>query len=141
LLVSTGLATFQLIRTRRLAPAVAPLVTGFLIDVDHFAEVVRYRRNPQRSERLTVLPLHGWEFLLVWFLLDRLFGRRLAGGLTLGYAAHLAIDQLTNTTTHPLTYFITFRWCRGFPSKLFSHRDEKQIDWLNDSVFNVWKYF
>ena len=119
----------------------APLVTGFLVDLDHFAESIRYRRSGGRLEGRVILPLHGWEFLLFWFLIDRLFGGRLAGGLTLGYAVHMAIDQITNTTTHPFTYMITYRWSRGFPSILFTHRDEKDIEWLNDSIFNIWKYF
>ena len=112
-----------------------------MIDLDHFAESIRYRRRGGRPEGRVILPLHGWEFLLFWYIVDRLFGGRLAGGLTLGYAAHLVIDQLTNTTTHRLTYFITFRWARGFPSMLFTHRDENDIKWLNDSIFNIWKYF
>lgn len=141
LFVSTGLAIFQFARTGRLAPAVAPILTGFLIDSDHFAEVVRFKLLAKRPQGRTVLPLHGWEFLLFWFLVDRLFARRLAGGLLLGYAAHLVIDQVTNTTTHPLTYFISFRAWRGFPSSLFNNRNESEVGWLNDSVFNLWKYF
>lgn len=141
LVVSTGLATFQLVRTGRLTPAVAPLLTGFFIDFDHFAEVIRYRLLGKKPEGRVILPLHGWEFVLVWLIADRLLGRRTAGGLALGYVAHLTIDQFTNTITHPLAYFISFRRSRGFLSTLFNHTDEKDIDWLNDSVFNIWKYF
>jgi hypothetical protein len=141
LAVSTGLAIFQFARTGRLAPAVAPILTGFLIDTDHFAEKIRFKLLAKRSQGQTVLPLHGWEFLAFWFLVDRLFGHRLAGGLLLGYTAHLAIDQITNKTTHPLTYFISYRAWRGFPSSVFNHADESEVNWLNDSVFNLWKYF
>jgi hypothetical protein len=140
LIVSTGLATLQWIRTGRLAPAVAPLITGFLIDADHFYDLVRYQHRGGARGRV-VLPLHGWEYLALLWLIDRTVGRRLAGGLVLGYLGHLLVDQVTNTTTHPLTYFLTFRWLRGFPSALFNHPDETQVDWMQQSVFGLWRHF
>ena len=141
LVVSTGLAIIQFARTGRLAPALAPLLTGFLIDSDHFAEVIRVKLVAKRSEGRTILPLHGWEYLVVWYLVERLFRWDLAGGLVMGYAAHLAIDQVTNDITHPLTYFISFRRSRGFSSTLFNNASESEAGWLNDSVLNLWKYF
>jgi len=141
LVVSTGLATLQWIRTGRLGPTLAPLASGFLVDGDHFFEFARYRLTGNRVAGQVVLPLHGWEFIPVVFLLERLLRRRLAGGLLLGYVAHLVVDQLTNTTTHPLTYFMSFRASRGFPSRLFDHEDEKDIDWLNAPVWQLWKHF
>jgi hypothetical protein len=141
LAISAGLAVVQYARTGRWGPAVAPLVTGFLIDGDHFAEVIRYKLLARRPAGLTVLPLHGWEFIPFWYLVGRFLAPRLAGGLLLGYAAHLTVDQLTNSITHPLTYVITFRASRGFPTSLFNNRDESEVDWLSDSVLNLWKYF
>jgi hypothetical protein len=140
LVATTGLATFQWIRTGRLAPTLAPFLTGFLIDGDHFYEFVRYRLLGRKDRRVVVLPLHGWEYAILLYFADRLFGRRLAHGLLLGYALHLGIDQVTNTTTHPLTYFLSFRWSRGFPSSLFNHNAESSIDWLTGSVFDLLKH-
>ncbi|MGH2460487.1 MAG: hypothetical protein ACRDIY_16660 [Chloroflexota bacterium] len=141
LIVSTGLATLQWIRTGRLLPTIAPFATGFLIDGDHLYDFARYKLSGQKNEERVVLPLHGWEFALVLYLIDRLLGSRTAGGLTLGYVGHLGLDQVTNETTHPLTYFISFRLLRGFPSHLFTHRDESQIDWMSRSFFELWKHF
>lgn len=141
LMVSTGLATLQWIRTGRFAPTVAPILSGFLIDGDHLVDFVRYRLNGQKSEGRIILPLHGWEFVPVLLLLERILGRRFAGGLLLGYLAHLGLDQITNETTHPLTYLLSFRWRHGFPSRLFTHPDESHIDWMRQSIFQIWRHF
>lgn len=141
LIVSTGLATLQWIRTGRLAPTLAPLLSGFLVDGDHLVELVRYRRSGGKPTGYVLLALHGWEFVLVLFLVERLLGWRLAGGLLLGYVAHLGIDQITNKTTHPLTYFIIYRWRQGFPSQLFTHPDEASIDWMQKRVVDLWQNF
>jgi hypothetical protein len=137
---TTGLAAVQLLRTGRLAPALAPYLTGFFIDADHFFEYFRFRLTGRRDQKMVVLPLHGWEFALGLYLAERAFGRRLAQGLLLGYLLHLGIDQFTNTTTHPLTYFLSFRWRQGFPSALFDHEGESDIDWLNGSLLDLWKH-
>ncbi|HVC34861.1 MAG TPA: hypothetical protein VNL16_15220 [Chloroflexota bacterium] len=141
LIVSTGLATLQWIRTGRLLPTVAPLLTGFLIDADHLVDLARYELNGRKNERQAFVPLHGWEYLPVLFLVERLLGRRFAGGLAMGYLGHLVLDQLVNHTTHPLTYFVSFRWRHGFPSHLFAHQDESKIDWMQRPVFQLWKDF
>lgn len=141
LVISTGLATLQWIRTGRAAPTLAPLVSGFLVDLDHSVELVRYRSSGRRAQGRVILPLHGWEFIPVFALLEKLLGGRLAGGLLLGYVAHLVVDQLTNETTHPLTYFMTYRVLRGFPTKLFNHADEHAIDWMNVPIWQLWKHF
>ena len=141
LVVSTGLATVQWIRTGRLAPTVAPIATGFLIDSDHLFDLFRFRFRGKRAEGRVVLPLHGWEYLAVLVAIDRVCGRRFAGGLLLGYVAHLGIDQVTNSTTHPFTYFLSFRWLHGFPSDLFSHDDEHDIGWMQQPLSGLWRYF
>jgi hypothetical protein len=140
LLATTGLAAVQWLRTGRLAPTLAPFVTGFLIDADHFYEFFRFRLTGRREQKMVVLPLHGWELALAVLLAERVFGRRLAHGLFLGYLLHLGIDQFTNTTTHPFTYFLSFRWRRGFPSAFFNHEGESQIDWLSGSLLDLWKH-
>ncbi len=55
--------------------------------------------------------------------------------------AHLVVDQLASTMTHPVTYFITFRASRGFPTNLFDRVDEKAIDWMNVPLHQLWKHF
>ncbi|HVB96284.1 MAG TPA: hypothetical protein VNG11_01000 [Chloroflexota bacterium] len=141
LVVSTGLATLEWIRTGRLAPTIAPLISGFLIDADHLVDFTRYQASGKKSEGRIVLPLHGWEYAILLLLARRLFGKGVVEGLLLGYVGHLVVDQFTNTTTHPLTYFVSFRWWRGFPSDLFTHPSEAHIDWMNGSLLELLKHF
>lgn len=124
-----------------MAPSVAPLISGFLIDGDHLIDFARYRATGRQNEKRVILPLHGWEYLPLLYLLEHLLGGRLAKGLVGGYAAHLAIDQFTNTTTHPLSYSLIFRWSRGFASSLFNHQDESEIDWIQQPVTRLWRFF
>lgn len=141
LLLSTGVATVQWIRTGRLGPTLAPYLTGFLIDADHLADLARYKYYGGKTQGKIYLPLHGWEYLALLVVVERLLGRRLAGGLLLGYLSHLALDQLTNATTHPLTYSLSFRWRRGFSSNLFSHRDEADVGWMQGGLLELWRFF
>ncbi len=140
LATTSALAAVQWIRTGRIAPAIAPFLTGFFIDGDHFYEFIRFRLTGRKDQKMVVLPLHGWEYAIALLVVERVFGRRLAHGLLLGYLLHLGIDQVTNTTTHPLTYFFSFRWRRGFPSTLFNHEGESNIDWLTGSLFDLWRH-
>lgn len=141
LIASAGLGAVLWIRTGRLAPAVAPLVSGFLIDGDHLVDFARYRANGKQNARRVLLPLHGWEYVPLLFLLERLIGWRLAGGLAAGYLTHLAIDQSTNTIRHPLAYSLIFRGSRGFASTIFNHRDESEIEWIQQPVTRLWRFF
>lgn len=141
LIISTGLATLQWIRTGRLLPTIGPLLTGFLIDGDHLIDLVRYQRSRRTNQRRVVLLLHGWEYVPALALVERLLGGQFAGSLVLGYLAHLGLDQITNSISHPLAYLLSVRWRLGFPSRLFSHPDESHIDWMQSSIFQLWKHF
>lgn|GEM_PF-3640501 len=141
LIASAGLGAIIGLRTGRLAPAVAPLFSGFLIDGDHLVDFFRYRLTGHQNRKQIVLPLHGWEYVPVLWGVERVLGGWLAGGLLTGYIGHLLIDQLTNTTTHPFTYFLSFRWAKGFPTDLFNHPNEANIDWMQTSLRRLWKFF
>src|SRR5689334_22367558 len=95
--IAVGVAIAQVYRTGRLFPALAPFLTGVLIDVDHLIDLALFAIGGGRTIARVYLPLHGWEFLLALALAERgRLGRWTAGGMTLGYLAHLATDQLTN---------------------------------------------
>lgn len=101
------------------------LASGILVDADHLVEYARehgfsldIRRflrlvYEARYKRVFYL-LHAWE----WFL-----GLAAAAwatgwsdwslGLLVGYAQHLALDQLGNKGT-PWSYFLLWRWRQGF---------------------------
>ena len=110
LLVSAALGGAAYAVTRSARAAVAPLVSGFLIDADHLLDYALIRTAV--GERKILLALHGWEWLPAWLLADRWLGMR--GALALGYATHLLIDQLSNEKRTPLAYFISYRAAHGF---------------------------
>lgn len=83
----------------------AAWISGFLIDVDHFVD---YVTGPRRI----ILPLHGWELLLLAGAIDR--AMRLGGALVGSYLLHLILDQIWNKKRSPLAYFLTYRASRGF---------------------------
>jgi hypothetical protein len=140
LAVSLGLAALQWLRTRRSLPTIAPLVSGFLIDADHLLDYYLHRSSPSGRSRRVFLALHGWEFLLLVALLEMGPLRRLsAHGLTLGWLAHLTLDQLTNESRHPLTYSILFRWARGFRADLFTGRAGLHT-WRDAPVRKLWRW-
>ncbi len=118
--------------------AFTPLLSGFLIDFDHFFDfaLTRFRK----IESIMVLPMHGWEYTALWYLLDRWLGAR--GGLVLGYVAHLLIDQMWNEKRSPWAYLLTYRAARGFRADQLGPTDETQRHiWRRSSVIGLLRWF
>ncbi len=136
LLIALGLGLWQWRRHRRWPAALAPLISGFLIDLDHLLD---YRPGRRAGHRL-ILPLHGWEYLLPLAWLER---RRPATGhgLTLGYLAHLLVDQVTNQISHPAAYSLFFRWRRGFSQTLFDPPGSPSGAWRQTPLRQLWRWF
>lgn len=138
--VSFGLAGLQLARTRRLWPTIAPLLSGVLVDADHFVDYAIQRVAPEPLGDRQVLPLHGWEVVpLVALAETRLLGRRTDHGLVLGLAVHFLLDQLTNGPTHPLTYSLVFRASRRFRGHFFSGAPESHA-WRDTPLRRLWQW-
>jgi hypothetical protein len=139
--VSLGLGALQLARTRRLGPALAPLVTGILVDADHFVDYALHQVAPEPLGERQVLPLHGWEVAAVVTVAEsRLLGRRTEHGLTLGLAVHLLLDQVTNNPAQPLTYSLIYRASRGFRGRFFSDSPESHA-WRETPLRKLWEWF
>ena len=140
LVISAGLSALLFARTRRAIPALAPLVSGVLVDVDHLIDYARTAAGGKADGGQIVLALHGWEqlTLLAWAE-ARLLGRRTGFGLTLGLLAHLLTDQLTNRVQHPLTYSVAFRGLRGFDPGLFGG-EAGQHKWRQASLTGLWRW-
>jgi hypothetical protein len=116
----------------------APIVSGFLIDFDHFVDYA-LSRTPI-GEGTMVLPLHGWEFLPGWVLLDRALGLR--GALVAGYAAHLGIDQLFNEKRSGWAYLISWRAGRRFRSDTLGPLDPAlRHRWRKASLAGLVRWF
>jgi hypothetical protein len=97
-------------RTGSRRAALAPFASGFLVDVDHLVDYGLVQAGV-RDDKI-VLALHGWEYLPIWWAIDRALGLR--GGALLGYVVHLVIDQIWNEKRSPLAYFVTYRATKGF---------------------------
>ena len=135
--VAVGAAFFAATGNRR--AAAAPLVSGFLVDLDHAVDF-GLARSAWR-DRLLVLPLHGWEYLPLWLLLDRVAGTR--GALAVGYALHLAIDQWANRLRHPWGYSVAVRARHRFDVRTVGPRDQVTSDhrWLKSSARELLRWF
>jgi hypothetical protein len=116
---------------------VAPVVTGFLIDFDHFFDYVLGRTG---HGRLIVLPLHGWELAPLVAALDRAL--RTGGALTAGYLLHLVLDQVWNEKRSLLAYFLTFRASRGFRADQLGPPDpRRRHEWRRSSLWGLVRWF
>ena len=137
LLASAALGTAILATGGRRRAAAAPLVSGFLVDFDHLLDYLLIR-TPIGEGRL-VLPLHGWEYVPLWWLLDRRLGT--GGGLVLGYALHLTIDQLWNEKRSGLAYFVTYRARQRFRADQLGPVDPtKRHTWRKSSPAGLLKW-
>lgn len=140
LAASLGLAAAQYARTRRLGPALAPILTGVFVDVDHFVDYAIHRVAPEPLGERQVLPLHGWEVVpLVALAETRLLGRRTEHGLALGLAIHFLIDQVTNGPSHPLTYSLIYRTSKRFRGRFFEGPPESH-GWRETPIRRLWEW-
>jgi hypothetical protein len=142
LALSLGLAALQYWRTRGLLPAAAPLVSGFLVDADHLVDYLLYHRtrakHAELARRRLVLPLRGWEYLLLAIGFESLALRGRAStayGLTLGYLVHLLVDQLDNELLQPLAYSLLYRASRRFEGPFF--RPNEARAWRRESALRT----
>lgn len=114
--------------TRSLGLSVGFFVGGVLIDLDHLVDYVIncrfrvgllsfYKRCEQRDLSQAVLLLHGWEYVIVIFIMLVVSDwNAWVAGAWLGFTVHLICDQVTNKP-YPLSYFITWRMVHGFKMK------------------------
>ena len=152
LLASLGIAAAQYASTRRLLPALAPLLSGFLIDADHLVDHWLYNRFPKGAADRLVLPLHGWEYVAFLALAEpKLLRGATARGLLLGYLAHLLIDQATNNVAGPQTYSLLARARLGFHGSLFRESpvpsgnvsgnvSSEAHAWRETPVLQIWRW-
>ena len=111
-------------------------LVGIFIDVDHWFDYWAYfglNFNLARffnvanyihgSQKVYVL-LHGWELVIVFWLIGKLIGRKLKikgleWAISLAYLGHLLWDNFS-FSHHPLAYFLTYRWLNNFSLKAFN---------------------
>ena len=117
---------------RSSAAALACLLMGVCIDLDHMVDFLYNSRRHPRARRFFAafefeilenifVFLHSWEFAFVWLaLLLCVPGVRqpVALGLFIGFVTHLALDNLFNRHAR-WAYFLLYRWRHGFAGKYY----------------------
>ena len=120
--------------------AVASLITGIFIDLDHIADVVRehgwstkikeffYICNNAQFERV-VLFCHGWEWLLLWSIAAWLTDwNHWITGAVIGIGHHLVLDTFHNSS-NPYSYSLLWRWKHDFDfNTTFSRLTDKKYN-------------
>lgn len=109
----------------------AILLTGFFLDIDHFVDYFLYYGSNLNLPTFfgnsyfvnpgTVhVPFHGWEYLLILFLLGKSYKkvRIYCYCLALGLTGHLFWDQLHNCMPF-FGYSIIYRVLNNFSRNLF----------------------
>jgi len=128
--LSLAVGGFFYYRHRDWRLILAALVTGFLVDLDHWLDYFFYY-GPMVNLKLFFGPpsymalsrkiyvlFHGWEYLVPLALIGHWLEKRwkiknLAVVLVLAYFFHLLWDQLCYGQ-HPLAYFFTYRFLNYF---------------------------
>jgi membrane-bound metal-dependent hydrolase YbcI (DUF457 family) len=108
--------------------AIASLISGIFIDLDHIIDYIRengIRFDMQRffctfyERRLKrlFLILHGWEWLVLCGILAKVMDwNPWIAGIFIGYGQHLILDQLNNGT-RLFGYSLIWRWKNRFDTK------------------------
>jgi len=133
--LSLAVGGFFYYRHRDKRLILAALVTGFLVDLDHWFDYFFYYGQLVNlklffgsasymalSKKIYVL-FHGWEYLILLALLGRWLEKRwkikaLTTTLVLAYFFHLLWDQLCYGQ-HFFAYFLTYRFLSHFSLESF----------------------
>jgi len=135
-LLTLGIAILLYWRFRDRRLILACFLFGFLIDVDHFFDYFAYFGLDFRSissflagdsfifSKKAYVPLHGWEYVILFWLVTRWFGRKfkikgLEWAAPLSYLGHLLVDNFS-FSHHPLAYFFTYRLINNFSLESFN---------------------
>lgn len=105
--------------------AVASLISGVIVDIDHTVEyavehgfsldIKRFIRLVFEAKYKRVFYLlHSWEWFIAGLVMVWATGWNVWGvGLMVGYGQHLVLDQVGNRGTLG-SYSLVWRWKRGF---------------------------
>jgi hypothetical protein len=121
--------------TRSPELALSSLVAGFVIDGDHLVDyAVEHGARPDAAHFFRTfrddlferarLPLHGWEWVALWFIASWLTDWNMwLLGAAVGWLQHLLFDQFVNRAA-PGGYWLSYRlltgfdYAKSFPKKL-----------------------
>ena len=105
--ISAGIGALVWYLTRSVAGAVTALAVGVFMDADHVLDYLWIWRG--RTDQLWV-PLHSYELAVPMVIATWLSNwSPLLLAATLAHLGHLVTDQLSNSLSNPLVYFLTYR--------------------------------
>jgi hypothetical protein len=122
---STTISVFLFLVFKSWYLSVTCLLSGILIDLDHFIDYYREQGiNLDIKNFFTIcenaqfervfLVLHGWEWILLCAAAGWVSGwNPLVTGVAIGLGQHLILDAFYNSTS-VRTYSIIWRWSKGF---------------------------
>jgi hypothetical protein len=136
LLISVLIASFFWWRYRDLRLFFVVLVIGIFIDVDHWFDYFAWfglKINLRNFFNVAsyihpsgkvYIPLHGWEWLPIFWLTGKLIGRKirmkgLEWAISLSFLGHLLWDNFSFIHS-PFAYFFVYRWLNDFSLKSFN---------------------
>jgi len=136
LLISVLIASFFWWRYKDLRLFFVVLIIGIFIDIDHwfdyfahFGLIINLKNFFNVASYIhpsgkVYIPLHGWEWVVVFWLLGKLLGKKLKikgleWAISFSYLGHLLWDNFS-FTHHPLAYSFLFRLINNFSLKSFS---------------------
>ena len=116
----------------------AAIITGSLIDLDHFVDYFIYKKFQRFNLKeflasdyfndfgKTYILLHGFEYALALIVLGVIFFdlRWLFFSLGISNLVHLIYDTIYNKPIWP-TYFISFRVAKNFNHKVFDFKCQR----------------
>lgn len=110
-------------------------VCGVMPDVDH---IVDYAYLARFEGHRLILPLHGYEYVILGSAIALMSGSTLFTVATLSYLMHLLADQLENRTRLP-GYSLLFRAWHSFRIEAISTAPEAAIRGREDDVRRLQK--
>jgi len=114
--------------------AIACVLSGIFIDLDHIIDYVREHGFPFKIKRFfqicdegrfnrIMLIFHGWEWLFLWYIIAWFTDwNPWITGISIGLTQHLLLDTFYMTTNFK-SYSIIWRWQQNFEfQKVFGER-------------------
>jgi hypothetical protein len=111
------------------ALTIASLISGILIDFDHFIDyIIKYGFHfdikkflnffyGEQYKKLTLL-LHAWEWLILLFLASWITNwNHWVTGILIGFGQHIMLDRLYNISTFS-SYSLIWRWKNRFDTNI-----------------------
>jgi hypothetical protein len=141
LAISTIISSFLFLLFKSWGLAIASLLSGVFIDLDHIIDYViehGFRFNLKKffnffygeQYRKLTLIFHGWEWLILLFTISWLTDwNPWVTGLLIGFTQHMFLDRFYNIATFS-SYSLFWRWKNKFDTNVILLRNREKTNKL-----------